>query len=198
MVWNSRSGAGGSADVDALLASVARRDERAFARLYDATSPRVFGLVVRTLRDPRLSEDVVQEVYLQVWERAGDFDRRRGSAMAWLLMLAHRRAVDRVRREAGAERRDERAASIAATEPPHPDPADEVADSDARSREASAVTDCLEILTRAQRASITLAYFDGLTYREVASHLEVALPTVKSRIRDGLRKLKDCLGVTER
>lgn len=183
-------------ELSELLTAVAERREGSFEHFYDATSSRVFGLVVRTLRDRRLTEDVVQEVYLQIWEQAPHFDPARGSALSWVLTLAHRRAVDHVRREQSARHRDQHYAAVDHTAVP--DHADTVVDAHQREHEGHAVHDCLGDLTSTQRESISLAYYDGLTYREVAGKLDVALPTVKSRIRDGLRRLRDCLGVMER
>ncbi|MFT3714413.1 MAG: ECF RNA polymerase sigma factor SigK [Gordonia sp. (in: high G+C Gram-positive bacteria)] len=173
-----------------LLDRIAVGDADAFGDFYDETSPRVYGMVLRVLRDPGYSEEVTQEVYLQVWRTAESFDPEMSSPIAWLLTLAHRRAVDRVRREEAASRRDSRYATTDAGRE-----FDEVAEA-VSSREAAAqVRDCLESLTGTQRESVNLAYYDGLTYRQVAERLSVALPTVKSRIRDGLSRLRRCLGV---
>ena len=186
------TGVGGHTDtLGDLLERVARQDPTAFAELYDATRARVFGMVLRVLRDPGYSEETTQEVYLQVWRSAGNFDPRQGSALAWIITLAHRRAVDRVRSEqSGADReahygsRNVDAAFDSVSE--------EVTQRDARRR----VNDCLGSLTELQRRSVELAYYRGFTYNEVAEELSSPLPTVKSRIRDGLKRLKNCLGVT--
>lgn len=172
-----------------LLALVAAGDRAAFADLYDRTGSRVYGMVLRVLRDPGYSEDVTQDVYLQIWRDAGRFDAAQGSAMSWLLTIAHRRAVDRVRSESSASARENRyglrslAEVVAGVD-------DEVLTRDAGRR----VRDCLATLTELQAQAVSLAYYDGFTYREVADRLTVALPTVKSRIRDGLKRLRGCLG----
>jgi RNA polymerase sigma-70 factor (ECF subfamily) len=177
--------------LDAQLRRVARGDAEAFAGLYDATSARVYGLVIRILRDPGYSEETTQDVYTQVWRSAADYDPEQGSALAWLMTLAHRRAVDRVRAEVASSRREARYVSASA----EPD-TDLVAESAIRSDEQRQVADCLGSLTDLQRQAIELAYYDGLTYPQVSEQLSVSLGTVKTRMRDGLRRLRDCLGVT--
>lgn len=177
-------------ELDALLRQVARRDTEAFAQFYDHTRARVFGLVARVLRDPGYSEETTQDVYLQVWRNAEKFDASSGSAMAWLLTLAHRRAVDRVRSEQAASARDIKYGT-ANFEPE----VDHVADAVVLRDERLQVTQCLDGLTDVQREAIELAYYQGLTYGQVAERLAANLATVKSRMRDGLRALRNCLGV---
>jgi RNA polymerase sigma-70 factor (ECF subfamily) len=174
-------------DLAGLLAQVARGDQAAFATVYDGVAAQVFGLVSRVVRDPAQSEEVTQEVMLDVWRTASRFDPHRGSALAWLMTLAHRRAVDRVRSGQAAAARELR---MAATETGYDVVVEEV-----ESRlEAQRVRRCLDSLTELQRESVTLAYYGGYTYREVASLLGVAVGTVKTRMRDGLIRLRDCLG----
>jgi len=175
-------------DLAGLLALVARGDQNAFAAVYDRSAAQVFGLVRRVIRDPAQSEEVTQEVMLEVWRSASRFDPHRGSAMAWLLTLAHRRAVDRIRSGQAAAEREVRAA--AATGPGY----DMVAEEVETRLDAQRVRRCLESLTDLQRESVTLAFYGGHTYREVASLLGVATGTVKTRMRDGLIRLRDCLG----
>ncbi|UQE73760.1 ECF RNA polymerase sigma factor SigK [Gordonia sp. PP30] len=172
-----------------LLERVANGDAAAFGTFYDETSPRVYGLVRRVLRDPGYSEEVTQEVYLHVWRSAESYDPQAGSPLAWLLTIAHRRAVDRVRSETAATDRNVRYAVTAAERE-----FDQVAESAASRETAERVLGCLGSLTDTQRQSVDLAYYQGLTYRQVAERLSVALPTVKSRIRDGLSRLRKCLG----
>jgi len=178
------------ADPDALLIAVGQGDESAFGRLYDLVSARVFGLIRRVLRDPAQAEEVAQEVMVEVWRTAPRFDPARGSATAWVLTVAHRRAVDRVRAEqAGTDRLARYAAGAGDTA------YDEVAEEVTRRMEHQQVRRCLDALTELQRQAISLAYYDGRSYREVADLLGAALPTIKTRMRDGLIRLRDCLGV---
>jgi RNA polymerase sigma-70 factor (ECF subfamily) len=177
-----------SNDLDGLLRRVARRDPDAFATFYDRTSARVYGLVTRVLRDAGYSEETTQEVYLEVWRCADGYDSARGSALAWVLTMAHRRAVDRVRAEQAGSARESRYGA-SAVDPP----ADVVADSAIAGDERRRVSLCLENLTDIQRECIQLAYYDGLTYPEVSQRLSANLSTVKSRMRDALRGLRNCL-----
>ena len=177
-------------DLDALLRQVAQRDVDAFAAFYDLTRARVFGLVTRVLRDPGYSEETTQDVYLQVWRTADNYDPTAGSPLAWLMTLAHRRAVDRVRAEQAASQRESRYGA-ANVDPP----ADHVADSVILRDERQQVTDCLDSLTDVQRECIQLAYYDGLTYVQVSERLSANLATIKSRMRDAIRGLRRCLGL---
>ena len=175
---------------DELLRQVARGDEQAFRALYDQLAPRVFGLAKRVVRDPAQAEEVAQEALVEVWRTAARFDAAKGSATSWVLTITHRRAVDRVRAaQAGADR--ERRVAAASTDTPYDDVVEEVT----ASLEQQQVRRCLQGLTDLQREAITLAYYDGFTYREVAEKLDTALPTIKSRMRDGLIRMRDCLGV---
>ncbi|HEV7854524.1 MAG TPA: sigma-70 family RNA polymerase sigma factor [Mycobacterium sp.] len=177
-------------DLDALLRQVAQRDADAFATFYDLTRARVFGLVVRVLRDPGYSEETTQDVYLQVWRSAANYDPAAGSPLAWLMTVAHRRAVDRVRAEQAATQRESRYGA-ANVDPP----ADHVAESVIHLDERRQVTDCLGSLTDVQRECIQLAYYDGLTYVQVSERLSANLATIKSRMRDAIRGLRRCLGL---
>jgi len=177
-------------ELDALLRQVARRDVDAFATFYDRTRARVFGLVTRVLRDPGYSEETTQDIYLQVWRTADSYDPSAGSPLAWLLTLAHRRAVDRVRSEQAASQRESRYGA-ANVDPP----SDQVAESVILRDERQQVADCLGSLTDAQRECIQLAYYDGLTYVQVSERLSANLATIKSRMRDAIRGLRRCLGM---
>jgi RNA polymerase sigma-70 factor (ECF subfamily) len=177
-------------EIDGLLRAVAHGDDAAFARLYDLLAPRVFGLARRVLRDPAQAEEMAQEVLVEVWRTAARFDPQRGSGLSWVLTIAHRRSVDRVRSEQASADRMQRVAA-ASVQIPY----DEVADSVGGRLERQQVRRCLEGLTTLQREAITLAYYGGHTYREVATLLDAALPTVKTRMRDGLIRLRDCLSV---
>jgi RNA polymerase sigma-70 factor, ECF subfamily len=174
--------------LEAALMSVARGDNAAFAVVYDQCAGAVLGTVRRVLRDPAQSEEVTQEVLLEVWRTAARFDPAAGSASAWVLTLAHRRAVDRVRSEQRAAEREVRAAVAAIAY-------DEVSDAVEARLEHERVRRCLDSLTDLQRESVTLAYYRGYSYPEVARLLGVAVGTVKTRMRDGLIRLRDCLGV---
>ncbi len=179
-----------TADLDVLLRRVARRDTEAFAEFYDGTKSRVFGLVTRVLRDPGYSEETTQEVYLQVWRSADSYDPASGSALSWLMTMAHRRAVDRVRSEEAGSRRESRYGATT-VEPP----VDQVSESVLGSDERRQVTECLDGLTDLQRECVQLAYYDGMTYVQVSDRLSANLATVKSRMRDALRSLRNCLGM---
>lgn len=179
-----------SVDAGALLRSVARGDERAFTRLYDLVIVRVYGLVRRVVRDPAQAEEVTQEIMVEVWRTATRFDPAKGSATAWIFTIAHRRAVDRVRSEQAATDRIRRLAPEA-TQTGH----DDVVDEATSQLERAQVRRCLHSLTELQKEAITLAYYGGYTYSEVAKLLDAALPTIKTRMRDGLIRLRDCLGV---
>ncbi|WP_235959190.1 sigma-70 family RNA polymerase sigma factor [Actinomadura macrotermitis] len=172
-----------------LVGRVARGDESAFAELYEHVSGPVYGLVLRVLRDPAQAEEVAQEVLVEVWRTASRFDPGRGGALAWTMTMAHRRAVDRVRSAQAASDREERAyrADVPAF--------DEVTEQAEARMEAERVRRCLGGLTELQRESVTLAYYGGYTYREVAELLGASLGTVKTRMRDGLIRMRDCLGV---
>jgi RNA polymerase sigma-70 factor (ECF subfamily) len=178
-------------ELDALLRQVARRDVEAFAAFYDQTRARVFGLVTRVLRDPGYSEETTQDIYLQVWRTADSYNPAAGSPLAWLLTLAHRRAVDRVRSEQATSQRESRYGA-ANVDPP----SDLVADSVILRDERRQVADCLDSLTDAQREAIQLAYYDGLTYAQVSERLSANLATIKSRMRDAIRGLRRCLGIS--
>ncbi|TDK23593.1 sigma-70 family RNA polymerase sigma factor [Arthrobacter crusticola] len=185
------AGTAGEPTLTDLLLRIAGQDQEAFAAFYAQTSRRVYGLARRVLIDPELSEDATQEVYLQVWNSAGRFDPAAGSPMAWLMTLAHRRAVDKVRSEQSSTDREARYGAATQTID-H----DDVVDTVTQRLEAETVVKCLDTLTDTQQESVRLAYYGGLTYREVAEKLGVAVPTIKSRIRDGLIRLKACLGVS--
>ncbi|MFD8488974.1 sigma-70 family RNA polymerase sigma factor [Streptomyces sp. NPDC059712] len=172
---------------DELLTLVADGDQKAFEELYGLVSGPVFGLVRRVVRDPAQSEEVTQEVLLELWRSAARFDPRRGSALSWILTVAHRRAVDRVRSARAAGERDLREARA------HHPAYDQVAEEVEAGLERESVRRCLDRLTALQRQSVTLAYYDGYTYREVAERLRLPLGTVKTRMRDGLGRLRDCL-----
>jgi RNA polymerase sigma-70 factor, ECF subfamily len=176
--------------LDALLARVARGDEAAFEQTYDQVADAVFGLIRRVVRDPAQSEEVTQEVLVEVWRSASRYEPAKGSAMAWIMTMAHRRAVDRVRSEQAASDRQARVANREQVVV-----YDEVAEDVEARLERERVRRCLDTLTDLQRQSVALAYYEGYTYREVAELLTVPLGTVKTRMRDGMIRMRDCLGV---
>jgi RNA polymerase sigma-70 factor (ECF subfamily) len=167
---------------------VARGDAGAFDAVYDQVAAPVFGIVRRVIRDPAQSEEVTQDVLLEVWRNASKFDAERGTATAWVMTLAHRRAVDRVR---SVQKESERERRTAAADIPY----DEVAEAVESSLERERVRRCLGSLTELQRESVTLAYYGGYTYGQVAGLLGVPTGTIKTRMRDALIRLRDCLGV---
>ncbi|HEV2452428.1 MAG TPA: ECF RNA polymerase sigma factor SigK [Streptosporangiaceae bacterium] len=173
--------------LEALLGNVARGDHAAFEAVCARAGSTVFGVVRSVLRDPFQAEEVTQEVLLEVWRAAARFEPGRGSAMAWVTTIAHRRAIDRVRSEQRSAERQLRAASHAVAY-------DEVAEAVEARLDRERVRRCLGSLTALQRESMTLAYYGGYTFREVARLLRVPEGTVKTRMRDGLIRLRDCLG----
>ena len=174
-----------------LMRRVARGDEASFGLLYDRLSPLVFGVVVTVVKDRAIAEEVTQEVFVELWRLATRFDDDKGSVRGWTATLAHRRAVDQVRSEQSRRTREERdvAQSLAPT-------VDDVAEQVEAAFDHADVRDALDALTAKQREAVTLAYFGGHTYHEVAALLEVPEGTVKTRIRDALIKLRDSIGRT--
>ncbi|WP_337062510.1 ECF RNA polymerase sigma factor SigK [Kineococcus sp. G2] len=183
------AGAVGPGDADAALAGAARGDQAAFAAFYDATAAAVHGTVLRVLRDPAQSEEVVQEVFLEAWRTAARFDPGRGSARAWVVTMAHRRAVDRVRSSEAGSRRDERYG--VREEAPY----DSVSEEVEVVLEREEVARALGVLSPAQRQAVDLAYYGGRTHRQIAEDLHLPLGTVKTRLRDALLKLREAMGV---
>lgn len=183
-------GADTASELGSLLKRAARGDTAAFAEIYDTTAARVHGLVLRVVRDPAQAEEVTQEVFLEVWRQSSRYDAARGSALAWMMTIAHRKAVDRVRSAEAASRRDETYHHRNHT-PEH----DTTAEAAHASLEARRVRTALAHLTDVQREAIELAYFGGYTHTEVAALLDLPVGTAKTRIRDGLIRLRDTIGV---
>ena len=173
------------------LARVATGDKQAFAELYDSTSARVYGLVKRLLVDPAQAEEVTQEIYLEIWQTATRYQQERGSAMSWMLTMAHRRAVDRVRASQASRDRDTRI-GIRDYDREY----DQVAEHVEVTMEGARVKRALQGLTELQRQAVQLAYYGGLSHSEIAAELHVPVGTVKTRIRDGRIRLRDAMGVT--
>jgi RNA polymerase sigma-70 factor, ECF subfamily len=171
-----------------LLVAVGRGDQQAFASLYDRVTPQVLGVALRVLRDRSLAEEVTQEVMVEVWRKAERFDPERGTASGWITTLAHRRAVDRVRSEQASRDRDDRVSRR-----DEPRAFDAVADEVQVNLDHWQVRKALATLTERQREAIELAYFGGHTYRDVAKVLGIPEGTAKSRLRDGLLRLREAL-----
>lgn len=175
----------------ALIQSIAAGDRDAFAQLYDMLSPRVFGLILRVLVDRSQSEEVLQEVFLEVWQSAARFTPNRGQGRSWLLTIAHRRAIDRVRSAQASSNRDIRAGfEELAT------PSEDVAERVELKIESERVADALQRLPEAQREALRLAYYGGYSQSEIAALTRAPLGTVKTRMRDGLSRLRVEMGVT--
>lgn len=173
-------------DVD-LLKAIAAKDEAALARLYDRYRVILFGLLMRILNNREEAEDVLQEVFLQVWRKAGDFDENRGRPFTWLVTLGRSRGIDRLRTLAARERVAEAGAREAS---------EEISDAAAdafKSEQRGLVTNALAQLPDEQKRPIMLAYFDGLSQSEIATRLGAPLGTVKTRMRTGMMKLREML-----
>lgn len=177
-------------DTAALMRQVARGDEAAFEQLYDILIGPLYGAIRRIVRDPAQSEEVAQEVMVELWRTAARYSPERGSVMTFAMTLAHRRAVDRVRSAQASADREVHVGRREATRP-----FDEVAEQVAARFEQEQVRRCLATLTELQRESVLLAYYGGRTYKEVGELLDTPLGTIKTRLRDGLIRLRDCLGV---
>jgi len=174
-----------------LLNRAGRGDESAFAELYDTLAPLLYGIVLRVVRDPAQSEEVTQEAFVELWRLAPRYDSSRGTVRAWATTVAHRRAIDRVRSEQASRHRSDRQVAQRDVEQHAPDVGERVV----AGMEATRVRKALERLTAIQRRAIELAYFGGHSYREVAMLMDVPEGTIKTRIRDGMIRLRDELGV---
>lgn len=173
-----------------LMARSARGHEDAFSELYDLTSGRVYGTILRVLRSADHAAEVTQEVYVEVWRQSARYAPEKGSVLGWMTTMAHRRAVDRVRSVSSEVARDERYAVTGADRE-----VDHVWEGVEQRLDVERVRKGMSSLTAIQREALTLAYFGGYTQSQVASLLKLPLGTVKTRIRDGLIGLRDALGV---
>lgn len=186
----ARTSASDHEDLNKLLLQIADGSRDAFAQLYDAIAPVVFGIARRVVRDPAQSEEVTQEVMLEVWRTAARFNPERGNAFAWIATMAHRRAVDVVRSRQSSREREKIAGRGDVAY-------DAVAEQVVETAERESVAEAMSQLTSLQREVIELAYYGGCTYREVANHLDAPLGTVKTRMRDGLKRLRRALTASD-
>ena len=173
-----------------LMARSARGHEDAFGELYDLTSARIYGTVLRVLRSSDHAAEVTQEIYVEVWRQSARYSPDKGSVLGWMITMAHRRAVDRVRAVTSEVARDERYAATGMDRE-----VDHVWEGVEQRLDVERVRKGMASLTAIQREALTLAYFGGYTQSQVASLLKLPLGTVKTRIRDGLIGLRDALGV---
>lgn len=173
-----------------LMRACAGGDQAAFATLYRRTSDKLFGICVRMLRERGEAEDALQDVYTNVWRRAGSFDPARANAMTWLITLARNQCIDRLRRHHEEQLDDSAAQRII---DPDPDPAAHSEISEQRQR----LERCLATLAGQQREAVRAAFFTGATYNQLANRLDVPLATMKSWIRRSLIRLRECLEPTE-
>lgn len=174
-----------------LMVEVAKGDQQAFAELYDRYADRLYGVIRKVVRDPAQSEEVAQEVFVEAWRQARRYDSNKGAVATWLMTMAHRRAIDRVRSSQASRDREERVSDREIDRP-----FDETAEHVETNLEHEQVRAALDELTDLQREAIELAYYGGNTYRETAELLDAPLGTVKTRLRDGLIRLRDTLGVS--
>ena len=185
----------GGETVERLIRSVAGGDERAFARLYDRTSPTVFGIALRITRDRTRAEEVAQEVFTELWNRAESFDPDRGSGIAWISLMTRSRAIDRIRAEGSYRDAVDELGARPVDHPagnPGPHPGEEAVLSERRSLVREALSD----LPEEQRAALEASFFEGRTHREISARDGIPLGTVKSRIRAAVSKLESALGPT--
>jgi RNA polymerase sigma-70 factor (ECF subfamily) len=173
-----------------LLRATGRGEEAAFEVLVDRFAPLVFGVALRVCDDRALADEVAQEAFLDAWRTAVRYDPAKGSAQAWIVTIAHRRAVDCVRTEHARSRREAQSRALLPMVE-----FDEVTETVEARSESERLRGCLGGLTRIQLESIRLAFFDGLTHTQISARLQVPLGTAKARVREGLGKLKVCMGV---
>ncbi len=171
-----------------LVRAIARGDEQAFASLYRRYSSTLFGFLIRILNSPPEAEDVLQEVFVHVWQRAADFDETRGRVFTWLATIARSRAVDRQRATGARDRTEGKAAHEE-----RPEDVSDAAEDAVRTELRKILLNALGEIPEGQREALLLAYFEGLSQSEIAERTGKPLGTVKTRTRDGLRKLRDLL-----
>ena len=172
----------------ALLAASARRDRSAFARLYEASSAKLYGVALRILRREDWAEEVLQECYVSIWTHAAEYRVGLAAPMTWMTSIVRNRCLDWLRRPR-PEVSDEDGALVESAESENPGPLALLE----RAKDAQALARCLKGLEAKQRQAIALAFYDGLSHAELAGHLRQPLGTVKTWVRRGLLRLKDCL-----
>ena len=175
------------ADVSALLGRVATRDRDAFQRLYDATSAKLFGVIVRILKEREISEDILQEAYVRIWDNAAKFDPDRASPITWMATIARNRAIDEARRRTPKVEADESVLERIAD--PTPSPARQV---EAR-EQVRRLDACLKELEDDRASMVRLAYLDGLSRQELADRFSQPIGTVKTWLRRSVQQLQDCM-----
>jgi RNA polymerase sigma-70 factor, ECF subfamily len=182
-----RAPTGAGDDLGNLLSRIATRDTIAFAALYKQTSAKLYGVVARILTRGDVAADVLQEVYVRVWEKAGDFDPGKGSPLAWMATIARNRALDEVRRVRPVSLEDQPEGFEPAAEEIDPLAARE------RSEGLTALVDCLKALDEEKRAVVLLAYYGGLSREALAKRFGLPVPTIKTWLHRSLAQLRDCL-----
>lgn len=182
-----------AARIATLLRRIAAGDRAAFASLYDATSPAVYGMLVGMLRSPAVAEEVAQEVYVEVWRKAGSFDPARGSAETWISLLARSRALDRIRSDRSYAGAVDRAGSSITAAELIGENRDDPAEAASLAQRRRLVRAALREMPEEQRTAVMLSFFGGLSHSEIAEREQIPLGTVKSRIRSGLGKVEDRL-----
>ncbi len=175
-------------DVSALLRRVAGRDRSAFSALYDATSAKLYGVILRILQRRDIADDILQEVYIRIWERAVDYDASKGSPIAWMAAIARNRALDEVRRKNPVSIEDAPETLEIAGDDPSP------LDNLSQSQDMQRLARCLDGLEADKRDMVLLAYRQGLSREELAERYARPVPTIKTWLRRSLAQLRDCLG----
>lgn len=174
-------------DLGALLGLISAGDADAFEALYRRVAELVHGVALKVLRNQAHAEEITHDVFVHIWQHARKFAGDRGSPVSWIMMIAHHRAVDRVRHERASAERDIRDAELGLQRP-----YDQVADAVETHWEHTQVRACLGQLSDLQRQCVLMAYFDGYSYPEIARKLDTPLGTIKTRMRDAMRRLRDC------
>lgn len=180
-------------DPESLLRQIGRGDEAAFETVLRSFTPLVYGVALRVCEDRSLADEVAQETFLDLWRTASRYDPAKGSPQAWIVTIAHRRAVDRLRAERARLSRELRSRALLPMVE-----FDEVAEAVDAQDEQARLRGCLGGLSRIQLESIHLAFFDGLTHTQISVKLQLPLGTAKARVREGLGKLKAWMGAGKR